>query len=218
MELRGTHIIPLPRRQVWSALNDPDVLRACIPGCRELTKTADDRFAATVASKIGPVSAVFVGEVQLSNIVPDMSYTIAGSGKGGIAGFAKGRSEVSLADIPEGTRLSYTATAEIGGKLASVGSRLLQGVARRTADEFFATLVDQLAPAFTSTETVAQAKPALSASVMQPAAALPPQAIPLPLATPMACKPATERSPALPWIIAAAGWIVATFLAGRLLH
>src|SRR5271156_4464113 len=121
MDLQGNHVIPLPRHQVWSALNDPDVLRACIPGCQELTKTADDRFTATVASKIGPVSAVFTGEVQLLDIVPNVSYTITGSGKGGVSGFAKGRSEVSLADIPEGTSLSYTATAEIGGKLASIG-------------------------------------------------------------------------------------------------
>jgi carbon monoxide dehydrogenase subunit G len=208
----------LPRHQVWSALNDPDVLRACIPGCRELTKTADDRFAATVASKIGPVSAVFTGEVQLSEIVPDLSYTIAGSGTGGIAGFAKGRSEVSLADIPEGTRLSYTATAEIGGKLASVGSRLLQGVARRTADDFFTALVDQLVPRPTTTETVAQATPGLSASAVQPVVGSPPHAVPPPPAIPRAHRPATEISPAVPWILAAAGWIIAAFLAGLLLH
>jgi carbon monoxide dehydrogenase subunit G len=205
MDLQGKHIIPLPRAQVWAALNDPDVLRACIPGCQELTKTADDRFTATVASKIGPVSAVFTGTVQLSDIVPDVSYTIAGSGKGGIAGFAKGRSEVSLADIPEGTVLSYTATAEIGGKLASVGSRLLQGVARRTADDFFTALVDRLVPTPTTTEPMAHATPGLSTSTAQPTAKSSPPA-------------ATERSAALPWIVAAAGWLVAAFLAGHLFH
>jgi uncharacterized protein len=212
MDLQGNHIIPLPRHQVWSALNDPDVLRACIPGCRELTKSSDDRFTATVASKIGPVSAVFTGEVQLSDIVPDVSYTIAGSGKGGIAGFAKGRSEVSLADIPEGTSLSYTATAEIGGKLASVGSRLLQGVARRTADDFFTALVGQLVPTPTTTEPAAQATLGLSASAPRPAAGS------LPPAVPVANTPATARSAALPWIVAAAGWLIAAFLAGRLTH
>jgi carbon monoxide dehydrogenase subunit G len=212
MDLQGKHVIPLPRAKVWSALNDPDVLRACIPGCQELTKTADDRFTATVASKIGPVSAVFTGEVQLSNIVPDVSYTIAGSGKGGIAGFAKGRSEVSLADIPEGTSLSYTATAEIGGKLASVGSRLLQGVARRTADDFFTALVDQLAPTPTITAPAAQPIPELSASAAQPAVVLPSPAVPA------AYQPATGRSAALPWIVAAAGWLIAAFLAGHMIH
>lgn len=212
MDLQGNHIIPLPRRQVWSALNDPDVLRACIPGCRELTKTADDRFTATVASKIGPVSAVFTGEVQLSDIVPDVSYTIAGSGKGGIAGFAKGRSQVVLADIPEGTSLSYTATAEIGGKLASVGSRLLQGVARRTADDFFTALVEQLVPTPMTAESVVQAPPELPAWAAQPVAGLRPPPVPV------AYKPATDWRVALPWIVAAAGWMIAAFLAGRLFH
>jgi carbon monoxide dehydrogenase subunit G len=216
MDLQGSHIIPLPRHRVWSALNDPDVLRACIPGCRELTKTADDRFAATVASKIGPVSAVFTGEVQLSDIVPDVSYTITGSGTGGIAGFAKGRSEVSLADIPEGTRLSYTATAEIGGKLASVGSRLLQGVARRTADDFFATFVDQLAPRPSTPEAVQQVTPGRAAGAVQLAAGSPSPAIPPPSATSKVYEPATKRNSALPWVLAAAGWIIAAFLAGRL--
>jgi len=212
MDLQGNRIIPLPRHQVWSALNDPDVLRACIPGCRELTKTADDRFAATVASKIGPVSAVFTGEVQLSDIVPDVSYTIAGSGKGGIAGFAKGRSEVVLADIPEGTSLSYAATAEIGGKLASVGSRLLQGVAQRTADDFFTALVDHLVPAPTTPENVAEATPRHSAS------AVPPVAISAAPPIPVAPNPGAGRGAVLPWILAAAGWMIAAFLAGRLLH
>jgi carbon monoxide dehydrogenase subunit G len=212
MDLHGTHIIPLPRQQVWSALNDPDVLRACIPGCRELTKTADDRFAATVASKIGPVSAVFTGEVQLSDIVPDVSYTISGSGKGGIAGFAKGQSAVLLTDIPEGTSLSYTATAEIGGKLASVGSRLLQGVARRTADDFFTALIAQLVPPPATAEAVAQTTPAPPAGVVQPIPVPPPPPMP------MAYRHATERSAALPWIVAAAGWIIAAFLAGWVLH
>src|ERR1700760_2873107 len=106
MELQGKHVIPLSRVQVWAALNDAAVLRACIPGCQALTKTAEDRFTATVASKIGPVSTVFTGDVQLSDIVPEVSYTISGSGKGGVAGFAKGRSQVALADGPEGTILS----------------------------------------------------------------------------------------------------------------
>lgn len=218
MDLEGSHIIPLPRREVWAALNNPDVLRACIPGCRELTKTAEDRFAATVSSKIGPVSAVFAGEVQLSNIVPDVSYTIAGSGTGGIAGFAKGRSEVLLADIPEGTRLSYTATAEIGGKLASVGSRLLQGVARRTADDFFTAFVDQLAPKSATTETAAGPAPQMPASAVRLIAASSPPELPPPAFTPTSHRPATERNAALPWILAAAGWILAAFLAGLLLH
>ena len=212
MDLQGNRIIPLPRREVWAALNDPDVLRACIPGCRVLTKTADDRFTATVASKIGPVSAVFTGEVQLSDIVQDVSYTITGSGKGGIAGFATGRSEISLSDTPEGTSLSYTATAEIGGKLASVGSRLLQSVAQRTADEFFTGFVNQLVPAPTNPIPLEPAVPRPSAGEVQPTHVPPPSAVTV------AHRPAAQPNVGLPWIVAAAGWIVAAFLAGCLVH
>jgi hypothetical protein len=115
MELQGRHIIPLPRPQVWAALNDADVLRACIPGCQALTKTARMVSPRRSSRKSARSRLVFIGEVQLLDIVPGRSYTISGSGKGGVAGFAKGRSEVVLADGPEGTILSYTATAEIGG-------------------------------------------------------------------------------------------------------
>jgi carbon monoxide dehydrogenase subunit G len=210
----------LPRPQVWAALNDAEVLRACIPGCQTLTKTADDRFTATVISKIGPVSAVFSGEVQLSDIVPEVSYMISGSGKGGVAGFAKGRSEVALADGPEGTILSYTATAEIGGKLASVGSRLLQGVARRTADDFFTALVDQLVPAPKTEDSAAQPVPTLPARPAQPAAIAPHLTAPAAYQpAPLTHQPAPARgNSALPWILAAAGWLIAAFLAGHLTH
>ncbi len=141
MELEGERRIPLPRSQVWTALNDPDVLRACIPGCRSLDKTSATSFAARVTSKIGPVSASFSGTVELSDIVAEEAYTISGHGQGGVAGFAKGGARVTLADDGEaGTRLAYKAEAEIGGKLASVGSRLLEGAARKTADQFFERL------------------------------------------------------------------------------
>lgn len=141
MELEGEHKILLPRQRVWAALNDPDVLRACIPGCKDLTKTSDTGFSARVVSKIGPVSASFAGTVDLSDIDPGRAYTISGSGQGGVAGFAKGSARVELADEGDATRLTYTAKAEIGGKLASVGSRMLQGAARKTADEFFTSFV-----------------------------------------------------------------------------
>jgi len=210
MELQGQQLIPLPRPRVWAALNDAEVLRACIPGCQALTKTAEDRFSATVVSKIGPVSAAFTGEVLLSDIVPEVSYTISGSGKGGVAGFAKGRSEVALADGPEGTILTYTATAEIGGKLASVGSRLLQGVARRTADDFFNALVEQLAPA----RQIVEPATAFPAQAAMPAVAAAPAESQLPI---LGHQPATARNNiALPWILAAAGWLIAAFLAGYL--
>ena len=145
MELHGERTIPLPRAQVWAALNDADVLRVCIPGCKSLKKISDTSFAARVTSKIGPVSAAFSGTVELTDIVPGEAYTISGSGQGGVAGFAKGRARVTLGDDgPAAAILTYKATADIGGKLASVGGRLLEGVARKTADQFFDAFVAHL--------------------------------------------------------------------------
>ena len=135
---------------MWAALNDPDVLRAAIPGCKSLEKTSETGFTARVTTKIGPVSAAFTGTVELSDVVEGESYTISGSGQGGVAGFAKGGARVALADAQtEGgeaaTLLTYRATAEIGGKLASVGSRLIEGAARKTADQFFANFATAVA-------------------------------------------------------------------------
>ena len=142
MEFEGERRIPLPRSQVWAALDDPDVLRACMPGCKSLEKTSDTSFTARVTSKIGPVSAALSGKVELTDVVPDKAYTISGSGQGGVAGFASGAARVTLADDGEaGTRLAYKADAEVGGKLASVGSRLLEGAARKTVDQFLDAFV-----------------------------------------------------------------------------
>ncbi|MEM7498982.1 MAG: carbon monoxide dehydrogenase subunit G [Pseudomonadota bacterium] len=144
MEMTGERIIPAPRADVWAALNDPEVLQSCISGCTEFEKTADDAFAATVKQKVGPVSATFKGAVTLTDIVPEERYTITGEGKGGAAGFAKGGATVTLEDAaaPEGstgpaTKLSYAANAKVGGKLAQLGSRLIDGFARKMADDFF---------------------------------------------------------------------------------
>ena len=138
MDLTGEYIIPAPRQKVWEALNDADVLRACIPGCESLEKLSDTEMTATVVTKIGPVKAKFTGEVRLENINAPVSYTIAGEGKGGIAGFAKGGADVALEEVPEGTKLSYAVKAQIGGKLAQLGSRLIDSVSKKLADEFFA--------------------------------------------------------------------------------
>lgn len=144
MEMNGSHVIEADRDTVWAALNDPEVLRACIPGCKELTKTDDDGFAATVVAKVGPVKATFKGEVVLENLNPPESYTITGEGKGGIAGFAKGGADVTLKDIPVGTLLEYDVNAKIGGKLAQLGSRLIDSTARKLANEFFTTFSEHV--------------------------------------------------------------------------
>ncbi|MDG1338797.1 MAG: carbon monoxide dehydrogenase subunit G [Paracoccaceae bacterium] len=137
MEMTGTRVIAADRATVWAALNDADTLQACIPGCEELTGTPEDGFEAVVKQKVGPVKATFKGGVILSDVVPETSYTITGEGKGGVAGFAKGGASVSLSDVEGGTELSYDVTAKVGGKIAQLGSRLIDGFARKMADAFF---------------------------------------------------------------------------------
>lgn len=138
MEMQGEQRIPAPRDVVWAALNDPEVLKECIPGCQTVEKTSDTGFSATVVAKVGPVSAKFSGKVTLSDIDPPNGYTISGEGQGGVAGFGKGGAKVSLSDDGAGTLLRYTATAQVGGKLAQIGSRLVDSAAAKMADDFFA--------------------------------------------------------------------------------
>ncbi len=144
MDMTGEYRIEAPRDLVWAALNDPDVLRACIPGCEELEKTSETTMEAKVTQKIGPVKAKFTGGVELLNITPPESYTIRGEGKGGVAGFAKGSADVHLTEEDGGTKLSYTAHAEVGGKLAQLGSRLIDSTAKKLADKFFENFRDHL--------------------------------------------------------------------------
>lgn len=137
MDLSGEYRIPAPRERVWEMLNDADVLRACIPGCEELEQTADNAFSARVTIKVGPVKATFNGHVTLENINAPESYTIAGEGKGGVAGFASGSADVHLAEDGDVTILTYTANARVGGKLAQLGSRLIDSTSRKLAGQFF---------------------------------------------------------------------------------
>jgi len=137
MDLTGEYRIPATREKVWKALNDPEILKQCIDGCQELNKDSDTEFSVKVTAKVGPVKAKFVGKVVLSELDPPNGYTISGEGQGGVAGFAKGGADVKLADDGGETVLSYEAKAEVGGKLASVGSRLVEGVAKKQADDFF---------------------------------------------------------------------------------
>ena len=137
MELNGSRVIAADRATVWKYLTDPDTLKTCIPGCEELEGSIEDGFEAMVKQKVGPVKATFRGAVTVSDLVPEQSYTISGEGKGGVAGFAKGRADVRLEDCEEGTELAYDVHAEVGGKLAQLGSRLIHGTARRLADQFF---------------------------------------------------------------------------------
>ncbi len=137
MDMTGETLIPAPREVVWRALNDPEVLRQSIPGCETIDKVSDTEFAAKVVAKVGPVRATFTGQVQLSDLDPPNGYRISGEGKGGPAGFAKGGATVKLSDAEGGTKLSYTVDAQIGGKLAQIGSRLIDATARSMAQDFF---------------------------------------------------------------------------------
>ena len=141
MTMTGEVTLPADRSRVWAMLNDPAVLMASIPGCQSLEKTSDTSFAAVVKVKIGPVGASFKGKVQLSEIDPPNGYTIGGEGEGGIAGFANGGAKVQLADAPGGTLLKYEVQANVGGKIAQLGSRLIDGVAKKMADQFFTNFV-----------------------------------------------------------------------------
>jgi hypothetical protein len=137
MDLKGEYRIPASRNDVWDALNDPEILEQCIDGCQELSKDSQTQFSAKVTAKVGPVKAKFSGKVTLSELDPPNGYKISGEGQGGVAGFAKGGATVKLAEEGDNTVLSYSANAEVGGKLASVGSRLIEGVAKKQADDFF---------------------------------------------------------------------------------
>jgi len=137
MELSGSRVINADRATVWARLNDADTLRASIPGCTELTGSPAEGFEAVVTQKVGPVKATFRGKVTLSDVVEGVSYRIAGEGSGGVAGFAKGGADVRLADHEDGTELSYDVQAQVGGKIAQLGSRLINGFAKKMADQFF---------------------------------------------------------------------------------
>ncbi|MEM7548007.1 MAG: carbon monoxide dehydrogenase subunit G [Pseudomonadota bacterium] len=147
MKLTGTRLIAAPADIVWAGLNDPEVLKACIPGCQTLEKTSDTSFEAVVKQKVGPVSATFKGAVELSDMNPPHSYRIAGEGKGGAAGFAKGGADVSLKEQTGGdtglqTELTYDVDAKVGGKIAQLGARLIDGFAKKMADQFFTKFQD----------------------------------------------------------------------------
>jgi len=175
MELQGETVIAAPRERVWSALNDPDVLRRCIDGVESLDRVGDNRFEGKLNAKVGPVRASFTGGVTLENLDPPNGYKLTGEGKGGVAGFAKGSADVRLADetLPDGTtgtRLTYVARSTVGGKLAQLGTRLIEGTARGYAETFFARLKEIVeAPAV---EPASPAGPTGAATADEPAANL----------------------------------------------
>jgi carbon monoxide dehydrogenase subunit G len=199
MDMTGEFRIPAPRDAVWRALNDPEVLKQSIPGCESVEKTSDTEFVAKVTAAVGPVKARFGGKVTLSDIDPPNGYTISGEGQGGAAGFAKGGATVKLVEDAGETILSYQVSAQVGGKLAQVGSRLIDGVSKKMAEEFFnrfaAQVVADLPPA-------SQAAPQAAPEPPQPGAREPlSQAAPQPA-------PQDHRKSGLPGWAWIAGMVV----------
>ena len=160
MDMSGEYRIAASRERVWQALNDPDILKQCIPGCEEMVKDSDTEFSAKVTARFGPVNARFGGRITLSDLDPPNSYTISGEGSGGAAGFAQGGAGVTLSADGDETVLRYSVVATVGGKLAQIGSRLIDAAARKTADDFFAQFAQIVgaaeAPATPAPEEVIQ--------------------------------------------------------------
>jgi len=146
MEMHGELRIPASRAEVWAKLNDPEVLKNCIPGCESVDKVSDTEFTAKVVARVGPVKASFSGKVTLTDLDPPAGYTITGEGTGGVAGFAKGSAKVALDDAGVETVLRYGVQAQVGGKLAQIGSRLIDATSRKMADEFFNRFVGVMSP------------------------------------------------------------------------
>jgi carbon monoxide dehydrogenase subunit G len=168
MEMTGEQLIPLPQHRVWEALNDPEVLKACIPGCESIDKTSESEYAVAMTASIGPVKARFNGKLKLSDLNPPNSYSIAFEGSGGAAGFGKGSARVELVPEANSTRLRYTANASVGGKLAQVGSRLIDGVAKKMADDFFTRFNEKVAPPAPVADTAHVADDAIPPGVKYP--------------------------------------------------
>lgn len=195
MDMTGEYRIAAPRQKVWEALNDPDILKQCIPGCETIEKHSPTEMSATVRAKVGPVSARFGGKVTLSDLDPPNGYRISGEGTGGPAGFAKGGATVKLVDDGDATKLSYVVEANVGGKLAQIGSRLIDATARQMAEQFFTKF------AATVAASAQQAAPAVAApgAAAQPAA-MPPAASTAP--KPQVPPPAPSgRLPPLVWVV-----------------
>ena len=209
MDMQGQRALAVTQQQAWDALNNPEVLKACIPGCEKVEATGENQFSVGVAVKIGPVSAKFAGKIALSDIHPPHSYKLSFDGQGGAAGFGKGESQVLLVPNEQGVELRYTVKSTVGGKLAQIGQRLIDGVAKSLAEEFFSRFEAELVKRFAP--PVATAAPASepAAETNAPSAAAAPATAP---ATTQSSAPSAGTSSWVWWVA-----IVAAFAAGWLL-
>jgi hypothetical protein len=159
MEMKGSRVVPTDVDTTWRALNDPEVLRACIPGCESIDRVSDTEYRLAMTARVGPVSAKFTGRLLLADIVAPRSYTLKFEGQGGAAGFANGMAKVELSPVDENTRIDYAVSAQVGGKLAQIGSRLIDGAAAKVADDFFSRFVERAGGGLPATAEGAAAPP-----------------------------------------------------------
>ena len=205
MELKGEQTLPLPREQVWAALNDPEILRQCVPGCEAFEPIAENEYKVVMTAAVGPVKAKFNGALTLSDIQPPASYRLAFTGSGGAAGFGKGSAQVDLTSVEGGTTLAYAVNAQVGGKLAQVGARLIDGVAKKMADEFVNRFSKVLAPASAGVEAsgASSATPPPAPTSTRPPAATASVASP----SPSVARPALSELPTQAQALPAARWV-----------
>ncbi len=170
MEMQGSRDLGVTQQQAWDALNDPEVLKACIPGCEKVEPSGENAYSIGMALRIGPVAARFTGSITLSNMQPPQSYELSFEGQGGPAGFGKGTSKVSLTPIESGTRLDYSVSAQVGGKVAQLGQRLIDGAARSLAEDFFKRFDNEMTRRFGKTEADPVAAPGGAAIAQTPIA------------------------------------------------
>ncbi|MBK6006737.1 carbon monoxide dehydrogenase subunit G [Ramlibacter ginsenosidimutans] len=175
MDMQGSRHLAVTQQQAWDALNDPEVLKTCIPGCDKVEPTGENQYAIGMAVKIGPVSARFAGKINLVDVMPPNSYTLAFEGQGGAAGFGKGTAKVNLSPAAEGAgcELAYTAQAQVGGKIAQVGQRLVDGVARSMAEDFFRRFDEEMQRRYPEATAAEAALPPLQAPAAEPAKGIP---------------------------------------------
>jgi carbon monoxide dehydrogenase subunit G len=159
MEMKGSRVVPTDVDTTWRALNDPEVLRACIPGCESIDRVSDTEYRVAMTARVGPVSAKFTGRLLLADIVAPRSYTLKFEGQGGAAGFANGMAKVELSPVDGNTRIDYAVSAQVGGKLAQIGSRLIDGAAAKVADDFFSRFVERAGGGLPATAEGAAAPP-----------------------------------------------------------
>jgi carbon monoxide dehydrogenase subunit G len=223
MDMTGERRIPAPRHVVWDALNDTAVLKASIPGCESLEKTGDNQMKAVAAVKLGPISARFNGAVTLSDIDAPNGYTITGEGQGGVAGFAKGGAKVSLTDDAEATLLKYQVNAQVGGKLAQLGARLIDATAKQMAEQFFTKFSDEVQKLVPADMTPVEAAPVVTEPALVTRGAAGPV---MPGTSPADVKPAPVQPPSSvslldpvrrqPFGLPVMGWIGIALFAGIL--